>query len=361
MGLPEGVTIRYCASDNFLFVANGDQGSYDEYYKSLANDSYHAELANGELHSPISRLQQEYLLKLVDDFFDQPRKVLDFGCGEARLLLGLASEFPSSAFWGFDPSPGAQTGAHTAQKMGFNNLTISDTSFGKGPYDLIVASHVVEHLIDFDSLHRWNSLLDRNGFLYIEVPSAVQYALYGRLEFLYYFDRLHVNHFTPQSLARLAAGYGFTYVSHIEYSFPYRDGKPYPALGMLFRKGGDATEVTSPSLLQASMTYLSLEKDRAKSLNQELKMHAGVLVWGAGDNFYRSVENEGPLCNLPNVVVLDSRPQVVRIGDKTWSTEIPSQGIRRYDWPVVITVSIGRGSITQQVKQIDPTRQVFLL
>src|ERR1700730_14195342 len=43
MSLPTEISIRHCASDNFLFVANGDQESYDAYYKSLANDSYHAE------------------------------------------------------------------------------------------------------------------------------------------------------------------------------------------------------------------------------------------------------------------------------------------------------------------------------
>lgn len=361
MNLPNEVTIRHCEQDNFLFVGCGDQLSYDEYYRSIANDSYHAELANGELHSPISKLQQNHLLKLLGGFFDHDRRVLDFGCGEARLLLGLATEFPSSVFWGFDPSPGVQTGLRTAQKLGLSNLAISDAGPGAGPYDLIVASHVLEHLIEFDSLRSWKSLLDEKGLLYVEVPSALQYPYYERLEFLYYFDRLHVNHFTPQSLARLAAGYEFSYVGHVEYLFPYRDGKPYPALGMLFRKGGNAAEITSPSLLQTATLYISQEKERAKSLNQALKMMEGVLVWGAGDNFYRSIENDGPLCDLPNMAILDSRPQIVTVGRKSWKTEIPAEGIRRSPWPVVVTVSVGRGSITQQVKEIDSSRRVFLL
>ena len=361
MSLPTEVRIRHCEQDNFLFADGGEQFSYDEYYKSLANDSYHSEMANGELHSPMSRLQQENLVGLLGIFFDQRRKVLDFGCGEARLLLGLASKFSSSDFWGFDPSPGAQAGARTAQKIGLRNVTISDLSPGNGPYDLILASHVLEHLIDFDMLRSWNALLDGKGFMYIEVPNALQYAVCGRTEFLYYFDRLHVNHFTPHSLAQLVARYGFSYVSHIEYGFPYRDAKPYPALGMLFRKGGRAVEIASRSVFQAGMLYLSQEKERAKLLNGQLKMHEGVLVWGAGDNFYRSIENEGPLSNLPQIVVLDSRPQVVTVGAKTWNTEIPSEGIRRYPWPVVITVSERRSAIGQQVRDIDPSRQIYFL
>ena len=361
MNLPTEVTIRHCASDNFLFVASGDQDSYEDYYKSLANDSYHAELAGGDLHSPIARLQRDHLANLLDGFFCQSKKVLDFGCGEGWLLMELASEFPSSNFWGFDPSPGARIGSRRAQMLGLKNLTISDQKPSEASYDLVVASHVVEHLLDFDLFHSWNSLLAENGLLYIEVPNSLQYATHERLEFLYYFDRIHVNHFTPQSLVRLLAPYGFGYVAHFEYKFPYRDGDEYPALGMLFRKGRDTVDISSPSIWQTAALYISQEKRRAKGLIEPLKMFEGVLVWGAGDNFYRSSENEGPLSDLPNIVVLDKRPQVIVIGDRRWITEIPAEGIRLYRWPVVITVSEGRKAICQHVKEIDPSRQVFFL
>jgi len=361
MNLPTEVTIRHCASDNFLFVANGDQNSYEEYYKSLANDSYHAELAGGDLHSPIAKLQRDHLANLLDGFFCQSKKVLDFGCGEGWLLLELAREFASSTFWGFDPSPGVRIGLQRAQTLGLKNLTISDQKPNDAPYDLVIASHVVEHLLDFDLLRSWDSLLAENGLLYIEVPNSLQYATHERREFLYYFDRIHVNHFTPQSLVRLLAAHGFGYVGHFEYKFPYRDGGEYPALGMLFRKGQEAVDIPSSSIRETAVLYISQEKKRAKALAHQLKTFEGVLVWGAGDNFYRSGENGGPLSDLPNMVVLDQRPQEVIIGDRKWVTEIPAEGIRRYRWPVLITVSVGRNDIFDQVKRIDPSRQVFFL
>jgi 2-polyprenyl-3-methyl-5-hydroxy-6-metoxy-1,4-benzoquinol methylase len=361
MNLPTEVTLRHCASDNFLFVASGDQNSYDEYYESLANDSYHSELAGGDLHSPIAKLQRQQLARLLDGFFCQPQKVLDFGCGEGWLLMELAREFPSSIFRGFDPSPGAPIGSLKAQTLGLKNLTISDQKPSDAPYDLIIASHVVEHLLNFDLLQSWNSLLAENGLLYIEVPNSLQYATHERREFLYYFDRIHVNHFTPQSLVRLLAARGFGYVGHFEYEFPYRDGGEYPALAMLFRKGQEAVGISSPSIHQSAMLYISQEKVRAQALTEQLKAFEGVLVWGAGDNFHRSSENGGMLSNLKNIVVLDQRPQVILIGDRRWTTEVPAEGIRRYRWPVLITVSVGRDAICQQVKEIDPSRQVFFL
>jgi len=361
MKLPTEVTIRHCASDNFLFVANGNQDSYDEYYKTLANDSYHSEITGGDLHSPIAQLQRDHFVKLLGEFFQKPRKVLDFGCGEAWLLTELAREFPSSSFWGFDPSPAAPIGSEKARALGLTNLRIDRQPPSGTTYDLVIASHVLEHLIDFDLVQFWSSLLTENGILYVEVPNALEYASHERMGFLYYFDRLHVNHFTPQALAALVAKHRFGYIGQFEYEFPYQDGKKYPALGMLFRKGGEVVEISSPRILETATLYISHEQQRAKALNQELKKFDGVLVWGAGDNFYRSSENSGPLSDLPNMIVLDRRPQVVAIGSRKWTTEAPADGIRRHSWPVVVTVSEGRKTIGNEVKQIDGSRQIFFL
>ncbi len=363
MNLPTEPEIRCCATDNFLFVASGCQQDYDEYYKSLANDSYHTELSGENLRSPISKLQRDYLVEASSGFFERNRKILDFGCGEASLLVELAIDFPSTAFFGFDPGPAALVGSDKARLLGLKNLSIADMkqSIDRGPYDLIVVSHVVEHLLDFDLLHLLNSLLVENGLLYVEVPNSLQYSTHNRQEFLYYFDRLHVNHFTPQSLARLVASFGFGYVRHFEYAFPYRDGDKYPALGMLFKKGESATTISSPSILESTKLYIANEKERARKVVAQFDFYDGVLVWGAGDNFHRSAENGGPLSSLRNMVVLDRRPQEISVGGRKFSTLDPQEGIRRYPWPVVVTISEARKSISKQVIQIDPRRQVFFV
>jgi len=125
--------------------------------------------------------------------------VLDFGCGEASLLIELATHFPSSVFLGFEPGPAAHTASNTAKTLGLDNLSIAtmQEAHERGPYDLIIASHVMEHLVDFDLLHRLRDSLTESGILYVEVPDSLHYEDHQRLEFRYYFDRLHVNHFTP--------------------------------------------------------------------------------------------------------------------------------------------------------------------
>jgi SAM-dependent methyltransferase len=363
MQLPTEVELRHCPADNFMFVSGGRQRDYNEYYTAVVNDSYHREVAAGASQSPIARLQYDRLTAVLGDFFAAPRKVLDFGCGEAALLLMMAARNPASTFFGFELSAAAQTATREAEALGLKNVRITglEESATSGPYDLIVVSHVLEHLIDLDVIALLRGLLTDDGILYIEVPDALRYESHQRTEYLYYFDRLHVNHFTPQSLSRLMTGYGLGYVKHFGYAFPYRDGGEYPALGMLFQKGGGFAAANSLPVLEATNRYIRNENARARSLAGELDAFDGVLIWGAGDNFYRSIENEGPLSALRNVVLLDRRPREIAAGDRTYQAIDPDCGVRSYSWPVVVTVSEGKQEIRNRVAGIDPSRQVFFV
>jgi hypothetical protein len=363
MQLPAEVELRHCGRDNFLFLAGGRQSDYDQYYASVANDSVHQEVSVGAARSPISKLQNDYLVAALGGFFTAPRNVLDFGCGEASLLVELSTNFPSSTFVGFEPGPAAHTASSKAKMFGLDNLSMASLkeSTKRVPYDLVIASHVIEHVLDFDLVRLLHGFSAEGGLLYVEIPNSLQYEAQERLEFLYYFDRLHVNHFTPQSLARLVTGYGFSYVKHFEYTFPYRDGGEYPALGMLFRKGGDAVDILSPSILDGTNRYIGQEKKRARVLADLLDKFEGVLVWGAGDNFCRSVENGGPLSSLRHMVLLDRRPHEVTIGNRRYQTMDPHTGIRSHPWPVVVTVSEGRKKIGRQITDIDPGRRILFI
>ena len=261
------------------------------------------------------------------------------------------------------PDPPRRSVSSKGATLGLDNLSIAGLaeSTKGGPYDLVIVSHVMEHVLDFDLFSLLGSFLAEGGLLYVEVPNSLKYEAFKRLEFLYYFDRLHVNHFTPQALARLASGYGFGYVEHFEYAFPYRDDGEYPALGMLFRKGGAPVEIGSPSLIDAVSRYLKQERERATVVAGQLDAFEGVLVWGAGDNFYRSADHGGPLSKLRNMVLLDRRPHEVSIGDRTYQTIDPKAGIQSHPWPVVITVSEGRKAMGRLVNEIDPGRRILTL
>ena len=361
LNLPVDVGLRHCERDNFVFISGCSQADYDQYY-ATTSDTMHRDVSPGSVRSAISAIQSEELIQALDGFFDMPRKVLDFGCGEGSLLVEMATAFPSARFFGYEPGTAAKEGSAKAKDFGLPNLCIGGLQDASraAPYDLIILSHVAEHLIDLDLFAFLRTLLATDGTLYVEVPNALQYHTYPRLEFLYYFDRLHVNHFTPQALARIAAGCGLGCMRQFEYAFPYRDGEPYPALGMLFANGGNV-RVASPPLMATVTAYIAHDQERARSRAGLLSTFEGVLVWGAGDNFFRSMANGGPLSPVRNIVLLDRRSVNITIGGRSYQTIDPAIGIDTYSWPVVVTIASGRAEIARQVTAHDPGRRVIFL
>jgi SAM-dependent methyltransferase len=338
------------------FVAAGHARDYDAYYAAVANDEWHREVEGAD--SPSA--QQAALLRR--QLGTLPPRVLDYGCGSGDLLAALAATNPDSRFFGWDVSAPALAAAR--QRLdGLPNAAILDLDrlASEGPFDLAILSHVLEHLLDFNLLAKLRNLIAENGLLYVDVPDALRYAHRPRLEYLYYFDRLHVNHFTPQAMATLGAQFGFGLTGQFKRDFRYRDGQTYPAVGVFFRKGAPSEAFRSPDLRASLGRYLASERRRFADLRKELSQLPGVLVWGAGDNFHRAASEGGPLNGLHNLRLLDRRAFRVTVGGVGYETEPPEQTIRDCPWPVVITVSEHRAAIQKQVVDIDPSRPVHFL
>jgi len=133
--------------------------------------------------------------------------VLDLGCGAGGLLAVLQAQGLNQVE-GLDPDPSAVQAAR-ARGLRLREGLIHDavTHCAGERYDLIVLSHVAEHLRDLHSLPALARLLAPQGRLYIEVPHPGGYACGERPPY-YYFDSEHINHFSAQALARLLAPAG---------------------------------------------------------------------------------------------------------------------------------------------------------
>jgi 2-polyprenyl-3-methyl-5-hydroxy-6-metoxy-1,4-benzoquinol methylase len=354
--LPATLPIQACEVCDFAFVAAGDARDYDAYYAAVANDECHREVEGAD--SPSA--QQAALLRR--QLGRLPARVLDFGCGSGDLLAELAAANPDSHFVGWDVSaPALGTARQRLANLANAAIVPFEALASEGPFDLVILSHVLEHLLEFSLLATLRDLLADDGVIYIEVPDALRYEHRPRLEYLYYFDRLHVNHFTPQALASLGAKFGFGFTGQVERDFRYRDGQPYPAVGVFFRKDEPMAAVDSPDLGASLGRYLAGERHRFADVTRELSQLPGVLVWGAGDNFHRAASAGGPLSGLAKMRLLDRRTFRVRVGGADYETEPPEQTIRACPWPLVITVSEHRSAIQRQVVAIDPLRPIHFL
>lgn len=93
---------------------------------------------------------------------------------------------------------------------------------------------------------------------------------------------------------------------------------------------------------------------------QALSGRYDLLVWGAGDNFYRMMSNEGPLTLARNIVLLDSSPRTMAVNGRTFTAVAPEDGLCQSRAPVVITVSEASAAIIKAVHAHDPNRETIL-
>jgi SAM-dependent methyltransferase len=318
--LPTRVYTRSCTSCNFLFNSPRDQKVYDEFYPTSTIDTM----------GPTETLVPYILAWMTQN--TRAKRVLDFGCGDGSLVKELARSSPGVEFYGYDPGPRVKEGVE-------GNVHLSRTGIGEGDFDLIIMSHVVEHLMDFSVLATLYSVLSKRGVVYVEVPNALLYQRYPQLEFMYYFDRLHVNHFTLESLSVLMEKYGFGLTTSFERTFPYYYS-PYPALGAFFDKWGGRRPL-SHNFSDTAAEYVRQEKIRASTTREFISSLFCKMVWGCGDNFYRASQNGGPLEGIEWDVVMDSCLKAIKVNGKRYMVVSPEVGLER-EGPVVVTVG-GRG------------------
>lgn len=300
--LPEFVDIFVCEECDLGFSEPRNAEAYSKYYSSTVNDTYGFDTTLTAEAQKRYMDQMEVLRPVL--MGSRQMRILDVGCGQAGLLRTLFQQYPENSYYAVDPNV-------SSTQLADKQIHFSDDWKSlEGTFDLIILSHTIEHLVDFDDIAELSGHLSATGQLYIEVPDAATYIDYQRREFLYYFDRLHVNHFTVQSLLRFVEQLGLFVVTAGRNDFDYKDGAPYPAIYVRAtptRSTRQEDNAIACSLLQLLQNYIAIESDRAKALQLKLLDRSEVVAYGFGDNFFRSVSIDGPLHNVPLAGVIDRR------------------------------------------------------
>lgn len=128
-------------------------------------------------------------------------KVLEIGCSNGGILFTFKRLTKNVV--GYD-----YNGEYIAfgKKRGLD-LRKGNVFDVNGVYDVIVYSHVLEHILDpRKELERVKTLLAPGGVLYIDVPDTDVHIQQGVLETFTY-QNAHVYHFTKPHLFRLMDGY----------------------------------------------------------------------------------------------------------------------------------------------------------
>jgi len=257
-----------------------------QYYRRLSN--YENPQYGGE-NSPEDKSKFDRTHKFIKSRLPAgfKGKALDIGCGVA---FGLSLfQLDGWEVTGLDPSPKcAELSRELYGVRVETGMYNKEALVSEGPYDLIILSHVLEHVSSPDLLtHELREILARNGLLYIEVPNLLRpYVPVG------YFTFEHLNYFTPITLTSLMEKNGFS-ADHLETFDNSADIHPfYPVIASTWKM---TTTTPSPRLRN---DYVDadriIEKYREESQQQIERLQARIDlilatvkpgrlgVWGAG-------------------------------------------------------------------------------
>ncbi len=310
---------------------------YDEYYRAFSKYE-DAAVATGGGDEPADRQRIEELAEFLAAQVPPDARVLDVGCGNGGLLAALRQR-GFTHLTGFDPAP-ACTSRILAQGLAACrvSLPLNDPAAiagHGGPFDLIVLSHVLEHLFDAQAVvASLLPLLATGGLLYPETPDASRYGTQG-FPPLYFFDPEHINHFSAESLTFLGATLGLVPSITGHKFLTLANGSRYPAVFGLFQPGvaprlPSVTEGGLYPLLQAyvEQSLADLEPLRTWILDL-IGADRPFALWGAGSLSQRLVgEPWFPGQSLRAVVDRDRNKQGLRFaGHIIASPETGLQGL----------------------------------
>lgn len=152
-------------------------------------------------------LQKQVLLERASSFlkrnydFSLMSKVIDIGSGDFSLLDELSDHAPAVNFDAVNVSfPTDQRGKMRVFRLMLEEMEESHS------YDLIILSHILEHIADFDSFFgHLQKLTHAATMLYVEVPFQVGPTLLLDRGF----HAQHINYFTPLTLRLLLEEKGY--------------------------------------------------------------------------------------------------------------------------------------------------------
>ncbi len=230
-----------------------------DYYGAFSNYE-NPQRGGKESEAMLNKWQRTY--DLIENRFAPTFKgnVLEIGCA-----TGTGLSLFKSRGWdvlGIEPSPKAVQLAREHYDIEVvNGLFDPKLIFDRSPFDVIILSHVVEHLLSPEILIReLVPLLNENGLIYIEVPNLLRpFVPMG------YFMFEHLNYFTPMTLSSLMELNGFH--AEIELFDNSAEMEPfYPVIAAFGIKS------------EKSLSYINNDFEAASTAVEEYKKTSGKEV-----------------------------------------------------------------------------------
>lgn len=204
--LPVAFDVVSCSRCKFVFDDLAiTQQNLDEYYTHTIK-YHHPDTCGSGGFSPASLARYAHVVELCKKYLSDCQSFLDIGAGKGGLLQSIKKVCGAEGrYAAVEPSM-----AFVKEHAGIRFYPFLDELLAQhAKYDFVFCTHVLEHVYDLGNfVEKIGSVLSDGKYAYIEVPNAAAY-IKGQKAPYYYFDREHINHFTPTSLKNLFEFHGF--------------------------------------------------------------------------------------------------------------------------------------------------------
>jgi SAM-dependent methyltransferase len=341
------------------------QGAYDHYYEEYSKYEDPA-VATGGGASDLDRTRLEQLANRIAEHAPPTARLLDIGCASGGLLDALRRRGFHSLH-GIDAAPAC---VDQVRRMGIDatRAVLSQLSLAdiEGAFDVIVLSHVLEHVVDLSALMASVSrLLAPNGFLYAETPDAARYGKFPFVPF-YFFDSEHINHFDTIRLGALGSAVGFDMHAAGTIELAVGSGLSYPACWVWMRAGIGKKSSALPAnrdLVAAVKRYVA-DCRKAESFPQleSLALTASpIVVWGAG-SFAQRLFGNSRIRDCIVIAVVDRDINKQGLNFAGFVVRSPEAVLaERPDATILIAAAIHGSAIAAEVASTWPHAKILLL
>lgn len=167
---------------------------YKHIYRAFGRPEY-KELINLEedLLSETNMNYIQYLSTLIN--FNEIENILDFGSGSGDIGYLLSKKFKHLKLHAIDSDNSTKEILKNRNYKIYENFNEVDIKF-----DLIISTHVIEHLTNLDIFENFKNILKKNHYIFIEVPNNLfEVNFHQRI-----FDAPHLIFFSKKSLYSIA-------------------------------------------------------------------------------------------------------------------------------------------------------------
>lgn len=140
--------------------------------------------------------------------------ILDVGCGAGGVIDGIAKLMPGVKFaLGIDTAPEAIRLGRQLRADSLVDLECKSLDEIDGSFDLIIASHVVEHVANYGAFI--DELAKRGGLVYINIPIEINafYSIRGLSQSMTYAKYGHINFFSEMFFKDFVKSRGYEIVA----------------------------------------------------------------------------------------------------------------------------------------------------